>query len=282
MLVKPIQYKGELNPDVLEPVFSSMEQVECPVVHHFGPGIYVREVTIPTGAVAMGHKQRFDHLNIVLKGSVAVIDDFGGVKVISAPTIFVGKAGRKVGYCIEECVWQNVYANPDDERDIETLEARYLDKSEFSKEFDRITVEEEAALHDDDREDFALMLEELGVSAEQVREESQRSDDLVPVPDEFASRLSIRPSPIEGRGLFLSFGAKEGEVIAPAQIDARRTIAGKYVNHAKNPNCRYERHGNGVIYLVAARDIHGCIGGSPGEELTADYRQAARLSGRVK
>jgi hypothetical protein len=36
---------------------------------------------------------------------------------------------------------------------------------------------------------------------------------------------------------------------------------------------------NGDIDLVATRQIAGCTGGQPGEEITIDYRQALRLSG---
>ena len=39
-----------VDPAKIEKVEShllDLPQVECPVVHHFGPGIYIREVTLP-------------------------------------------------------------------------------------------------------------------------------------------------------------------------------------------------------------------------------------------
>jgi hypothetical protein len=274
-----IELKDKIDPEILEPYLLSASQAECPVVHHFGPGVYVREVTIPAGALAMGHKQRFEVLNIVLKGSVAIIDD-GSVKVISAPTIFVGKPGRKLGYCIEECVWQNVYANPDNERDIETLEERYLDKSEFYRSFQKTYIEELGKMYQEERDDYARMLSELGFTEDQVRAETEISQDMVNLPEFYAVRLSVRESPIEGKGLFLSHSVKAGEMIAPARIAGRRTIAGRYVNHSHTPNCKYELLGNDVM-LVAIKDITGAVGGSCGDELTADYRQALVASGRI-
>lgn len=271
----------KIDPDILEPYLLTLPQAPCPVVHHFGPGVYIREVTIPKGAIAMGHKQRFEHLNIVLSGSVAIIGNDGQVKVISAPSIFVGPPGRKVGGCIEECTWQNVYPNPDNCRDIETLEDRWLEKSDLAIEYERLFTDEMAKHHDSDRADYAKLLGELGISDAQIRKESEISTDMVALPPEYATRVSVRKSAIEGDGLFLSSPAAAGDSIAPARIGQNRTIAGRYVNHSATPNCEYITM-NGNIYLVALTDINGAIGGSAGCELTADYRQALRVSGRFE
>ena len=47
----------EQKVQTLEAVFLEQPQVDCPVVHRFGPGIYIREVTIPAGALSIGHYQ---------------------------------------------------------------------------------------------------------------------------------------------------------------------------------------------------------------------------------
>lgn len=110
------------------------QKVEVPVNHHFGPGVYIREVTIPAGSMAIGHEQRFDHLNILLTGAVAMYDE-AGVKVLKAPLIFVGKPGRKLGMAIEDCVWLNVFAT--DETDVDKLEEMIAKKSDTFKAFQR-------------------------------------------------------------------------------------------------------------------------------------------------
>lgn len=114
--------------DALEAEMLAMPQAETPVVHHFGPGIYVREVTLPAGIIAIGHAQKFEHLNIMLTGAVAMLDENNQVHFLRAPLIFTGKPGRKVGYVLETCVWQNIFAT--EERDIPTLEAMFFDKSD--------------------------------------------------------------------------------------------------------------------------------------------------------
>lgn len=270
---------NEVQNTGLEPAESFMldlPQVECPVVHHFGPGIYIREVTIPAGTIAVGHAQRYEQLNILLRGSVAVVND-GEVKVLRAPLIFTGPPGRKVGYVIEDAVWQNVYAT--EETDIEKLEEMFLDKSASWQAHQDEVVKIERAARAADRHDFALLVAEAGFTLEQVRQQSENETDQIPFPDSWQGSMVVRDSTIEGKGMFLSFPAKKGDVLAPARLDGMRTPAGRYVNHAKHPNAEFVKNDNEDIYLVALRDIHGCVGGNLGEEVTVDYRQALSLSG---
>lgn len=263
--------------DRLEQAMLDMPQAECPVVHHFGPGIYVREVTLPAGIVAIGHAQRFEQLNIMLTGKVAMIGDDGAVKEIAAPMIFVGPPGRKVGYVVETTTWLNVYAT--EERDIEKLEAHFLDKSPAWLEHNAAVHKEKTESHGKDREDFAAVIEQAGFSAETVREQSENEDDQIPMPEGQGIKVTIRPSPIEGNGVFLSSPAETGEVIAPARINNMRTPVGRYTNHSLAPNAKFVKADTGDIYLVATQRIAGCAGGNAGEEVTVDYRQALELSG---
>lgn len=254
-----------------------LPQVECPVVHHFGPDIYIREVTLPAGTLAIGHAQRFEHLNIMLTGAVAMVGDDGQTKVLRAPMIFVGKPGRKLGYVLETCIWQNVYAT--DERDIDKLESMFLDKSATWQAHAEATKQLETYHRRDDREDFDLVVRMSGFTHEIVRDQSENPHDQIKMPEGFAPKFTVRDSVIEGKGVFLSAPVDADEVIAPARIDGFRTPAGRYTNHAKNPNAKFVKDQSGDIWLVALRRIAGCAGGSQGEEVTVDYRQALALSG---
>ena len=106
-----------------------LPQVEIPVVNSFAPGLYVREVTMPAGTMVIGHAHRGSTLNLMLKGRIAVIDGDGTRRELVAPHRFVSPPGRKIAHVLEETVWVNVFPNPDDETDIETLEERYADRS---------------------------------------------------------------------------------------------------------------------------------------------------------
>jgi hypothetical protein len=265
--------KDVTNLDIptIESSLLEQPQMECPVVHHFGPGIYIREVRLPAGALAVGHTQKHRHMNIMLTGKVAMITD-DGVNIVQAPLIFVGEPGKKMGYVIEDCVWQNIYAT--EETDIEKLEAYYLEKSEAWTNSNEANFLAAMGAHTEDRLDFEAVLSELNVSAEKVKEQSCNGLDMIELPSPWASKVSVRPSPIEGKGLFSSFPILSGEVISPARMGGKRTIAGRYVNHSLNPNCKYVKNSGGDINLVAERNIDGCKGGDFGTELTVDYRQA--------
>lgn len=261
----------------LEQTMLEMPQAECPVVHHFGPGTYIRQVTLPAGALALGHAQRFEQLNIMVTGKVVMFDVDGSRKVLEAPLTFVGPPGRKAGFVLEETIWLNVYAT--DERDIDKLEAHFLDKSKVWQAHDEVNHRILIGERSKDREDFCVLIDQAGFTPEDVRSQSENEEDQMPMPDGEGVNVTIRESPIEGRGVFLSAPAERGDVIAPARLSGKRTPVGRYTNHSMSPNAEFVKSRNGDIYLVATRRITGCAGGSAGEEVTVNYRQALSLSG---
>jgi hypothetical protein len=116
--------------DLVEREMLKHVQVDCPVVHGFGPGLYIREITIPAHTFVIGHHHNFDQMNFFLKGKLSILNDDGTVSVLTAPMAFVGKPGRKIAYSHEECVWTNVHTNPANETDIEKLETLFVTKSD--------------------------------------------------------------------------------------------------------------------------------------------------------
>lgn len=253
-----------------------LPQAECSVIHHFGPGLYVREVHMPAGILAIGHAQRFAHLNVFLKGRVRMLNDDGTTTDLVAPMMFVGKPGKKAGYVLEDVVWQNIYAT--DETDIEKLERTFLVKSDEFSAHQVAQMAEREADHEDDRADYLAMLDDTGFDHATARSQSENEADQCAFPFG-AWRVKTGASAIEGTGLFATASISEGELIAPARIDGKRTPAGRFTNHAKSPNAEMALLPNGDINLVALKPIKGCHGGQDGEEITIDYRQALALSG---
>ena len=251
-----------------------MPQADCPVIHHFGPNLCVREVFMPAGTFAIGHRQKFEHMNVMLRGKVMVVNDDGTTNVLSAPMMFIGKPGRKVGYVIEDMVWQNIYAtdlkNPDD------VEAHFIEKSEDWRE-DYVTKLAVAQVEREmDRADYEAVALLSGFTKEQIRQQVENDDDLIWI-DSAITRVS--ESPIHGKGLFLTHSVKEGDVICASRINGKRTQAGRYTNHSMKPNAKMVMRANGDVDLVSTCEIKGCVGGNIGTEITIDYRQALELSG---
>jgi len=185
---------------------------------------------------------------------VRVLNEDGSTTELVAPLFFVGKPGRKIGYVLEEVVWQNIYATT--ETDIDTLEATYLDKSAAWQANDMQMRRLESMEREEDREDYAQMLQECGFTHETALAQSINEADQVPMPH--STKVTVRDSAIQGKGVFLSSPCEAGEVIAPARISGMRTPAGRYTNHSKTPNAVMVLRANGDIHLVALRRIDGC------------------------
>lgn len=252
------------------------EQVECPVIHHFGPGIYIRELSMKAGTMAIGHHQKQEHVNVLLKGRVLMLMDDGSTREVAAPLMYVGKPGRKIGYVLEDMVWQNIYATT--ETDIQKIESMFLEKSEAFDATRASTLFHAATNRSADCQDFAAMLCEYGISEDVVRAQSENPADQTGFPAG-AWKVKTGPSPIQGTGLFATADILPGEIIAPARIGGLRTPAGRYTNHSHAPNARMVLTASCDINLVALSEIKGCRGGMDGEEITIDYRQALALSG---
>jgi len=185
--------------DAPEQAMLQLPQVECSVVHHFGPGVCIREVFMPAGTLAIGHKQKFEHPNIMLPGKVLVANDDGTTQVLTAPMIFTGKPGRKIGYVMEDMVWQNVYAT--DLKDASAVEDFFIEKSEQWHDDQALRFALESVSRAADRNDYMLLLEECGIAHSQARQQSENEDDQMWVENSI-TRVDI--SPIEGKGLFAS------------------------------------------------------------------------------
>jgi len=102
-------------------------QVKCEEKHHFGPNIYIKEVTMPAGSLIIGKHHRMEHLCNMVSGRMFILQDDGSKKELVAPMTFMAKPGRKVAYIVETVVFQNIYSTS--ETDIEKLENMCVDNS---------------------------------------------------------------------------------------------------------------------------------------------------------
>jgi len=108
-----------------------MEQANIVTTHKFLPGIYERTITIPPWTVLTGAAHKTAYRVRLEKGVIAVNTD-DGVKVLVATAEFDVPAGfQRAGRVFdEEVIWTDIYANPDNCRDIDELEHRYYEVPE--------------------------------------------------------------------------------------------------------------------------------------------------------
>lgn len=121
----------------------------------------------------------------------------------------------------------------------------------------------------EDVADFFAFLESRGFDPEVFERVSASREDQRDFPEPAPVRLG--KSSIQGLGVFATRDFSEGEVVAPARVEGKRTPAGRYTNHAKAPNGAMVLRENGDIDLTATQPI------SAGEEVTVNYRQVLEL-----
>ena len=94
----------------LEEFLLTLPQVELPITHNFAGGIYAREMRAPAGACITGKIHKFEHINILSKGSITVVTEHG-LQYMQAPCTIISKPGTKrAGYAHEEVVWTSIHA----------------------------------------------------------------------------------------------------------------------------------------------------------------------------
>lgn len=87
--------------------------------------------------------------------------------------------------------------------------------------------------------------------------------------------LKTDVSTIHGTGLFATRFFLPYELVCMARVKGKRTLAGRYINHAAFPNCRLYRFG-GNLGVVAIQGIE------PRQELTLNYRQCLDVNKELR
>jgi hypothetical protein len=252
-----------------ERIMKSMQLVEFPVKHYFSDGTYAREIFIPKGSLLTGRVHKNSDLNIVHYGDMDVMTSHGFKRV--GPCTFTAKAGTKqIGYAYEDTLWTTIHAT--DETDLAVLDRILYEDEGDDTVYDFATGKIKETSQVRDRRDFLEMLDGTPFTPAMVYHQSRNKSDIVNINLD-CHGIRVGRSSIQGRGCFAEREISESDCIGPARISGRRTQLGRFINHAKYPNCDLKKDRNGDIYVVPLRCIH------MGEEITVDYRQALALAG---
>jgi SET domain len=251
--------------EALQDALLEMPQANIVTTHTFKPGIYERAITIPAWTVLTGAEHKTDYKIRLEKGTIAVnVGD--KVKIMTAPCEFEAKAGvQRVGRVFEEeVIWVDIYDNPDNCKDIATLEKRLYVVPACGLGENRVALSIKNA-----QNDYNVFISQLGLSQDQIDEMVQIENDLIDMPKGYA--VELRDSKIHGKGLFAIKRFEAGEIVCPGRIDGKRTPAGRFINHSFECNVVPTLVGDD-INAVATRTIHA------GEELLVDYRASMRIN----
>lgn len=111
----------------LETRMRAFEQLECPLTHTFAPGSYARGIQLPAGALVVGKIHKHAHLNIVSRGLVTVVTEFGRMTIDARehPVHFTSQPGTKRAlYCHEETWWTTIHLT--DKTDLAEIEREII------------------------------------------------------------------------------------------------------------------------------------------------------------
>ena len=108
--------------------------------HHFAPGMYARTMFIPAGMCVVGKIHKEAHLNVITRGVIKVVTEFGE-DVLTGPTTFTSLPGTKRAvYAVEDTEWITIHHNPDNLTDIRALEALLIAPS--FEDYDKLRIEQ--------------------------------------------------------------------------------------------------------------------------------------------
>jgi len=118
--------------DELEQVMlGSGELLDMPLVHRFTPGMYIREIYNPAGALITTKVHKLEHPFVLMRGSIStfVPEDGGKVEHLRAPHVGITKAGtRRVILVHEDAVFITFHPNPTNTRDLAELEDMLIER----------------------------------------------------------------------------------------------------------------------------------------------------------
>lgn len=111
-----------------EALLDRFNKIDCPLVHTFMPGLYMREIFMPAGSKVTSKIHKHRHPFFVLKGKAEVWRDGTGWELIEAPYAGVTEPGtRRVLNILEDCNWITVHSNPENTDDLEEIEERIIE-----------------------------------------------------------------------------------------------------------------------------------------------------------
>ena len=93
-----------------------------PLKHSFSEGVYIREMFMPQGGLVIGKLYKISHTWFLLSGELEVATDEGVDYYIAPCYVNAPEGTKRVLRAITDVVFVNVYPNPDNITNIDTLE----------------------------------------------------------------------------------------------------------------------------------------------------------------
>lgn len=110
--------------DIQQQILDHAAPVELPILHHFAPGVYMRQMDAKAGMLIVSKMHRTEHMNVLLSGSLTVATE-NGIEYLKAPAVIKSMPGTKrIGYFHEDSSWMTVH--PTDSTDLDEIEKQVI------------------------------------------------------------------------------------------------------------------------------------------------------------
>lgn len=93
--------------------------------HHFGPGVYLRELVMPAGMVAVGKLHKTQHFLIITRGRIQCKTDAGMTDLVAGDIILTQPGTKRVLLAYEDSVMVTVHVT--DKTDLAEIEADVIE-----------------------------------------------------------------------------------------------------------------------------------------------------------
>lgn len=112
--------------DRLVASMEQLPQVDVQYRHHFLPGVYMREALIGKDVAAAGAEHKVENLIVISKGRLLVATEDGHVELAAGDVLRCMPGMVNAVHALEDSHFSNIWANPDNETDMEILIPRYF------------------------------------------------------------------------------------------------------------------------------------------------------------
>ena len=116
------EYKIDLVAE--EKIMLSGDNIILEPKHTFSPGLYIRELFIPKGAIVIGKRHRHNTMNMLVQGKVTLYDEHGEYEVTAPFMAESAEFTKKAVIAHEDSIWVNIH--PTNETDLDKIEAEFI------------------------------------------------------------------------------------------------------------------------------------------------------------
>lgn len=107
---------------------------EYVIKHHFGSGVYAREMHIPAGHVVVGKIHKHENLHFLSKGSATVITELGGIEEVKAGEMMKAPVGvKRLLITHQDTIWTVLHS-------VTTTDLKQIENDVIAKDYSELLL----------------------------------------------------------------------------------------------------------------------------------------------